>query len=46
MSKGGNIEQWNIGQETIVQGDKDLGLEDLKEGRKSPVTVVVIVEQG
>lgn len=45
MSKGGNIKQWNIGQETIAQGDRDLGLEDIKEGRKSPVTVVVKEEQ-
>lgn len=46
MSKGGNIKQWNVGQETIAQGDRDLGLEDLKEGRKGPVTVVAKEEQG
>lgn len=46
MSKGGNIKQWNVDQETIAQGDRDLGLEDLKEGRKGPVTVVVKEEQG
>lgn len=35
MSKGGNIKQWNTGQ-----GDRALGLEGLREGKKGLVTVV------
>lgn len=33
MSQGSNIQQWNTGQ-----GDRALGLEGLREGKKGPVT--------
>lgn len=46
MCKGGNIKQWNIGQGTTAEGNRDLGLEDLKGGKEGLVTVVAKEEQG
>lgn len=46
MSQGSSIKQWNTQQETLAPGDENVGLEDLRRGKKGLVTVVVKEEQG
>ena len=35
MRQGSSIKQWNTRQGTVAQGDRDMGLGDLRGGKKS-----------